>query len=304
MAAASLELNTGQRVPPICFGGGQRIREGRVFEEALEAGYRFFDTAFTYRNDHLVFDSDIGRRLLAEQRERIVVCSKTSLGHSLPVAVHEALDRMGVGYLDLLLLHHPIGDGDRDPLGRLSATWEAMEQLVDVGLVGAIGLSNTGCSLLGFVLDGCRIPPAVDQVEFHPYLQQRELLAMCTAAGVRLQAYCPLGSPWRRAAAGAKPPTADPVVTAIADAKRLTPSQIVLRWHMDKGVIPVVSATQVDHMRENLGALDLEPLAPAETRAIDDLDRQERIWTDAAKLAGLCGTVTDGVLTIPESWPQ
>jgi diketogulonate reductase-like aldo/keto reductase len=73
---------------------------------------------------------------------------------------------------------------------------------------------------------------------------------------------------------------------------------------MDKGVIPVVSATQVNHMRENLGALDLEPLAPAESRAIDDLDRQERIWADAAKLAGLCGTVSGGVLTIPESWPR
>jgi diketogulonate reductase-like aldo/keto reductase len=304
MAAGSVELNTGQRVPSICFGGGQRIREGRVFEEALEAGYRFFDTAFTYRNDHLVFDSEIGRRLLAEERESIVVCSKNSVDHSLPAAAHEALGRMGVGYLDLLLLHHPIGSGDRDHLAELGGTWEAMERLVDDGLVRAIGLSNTGCSLLGFVLDGCRIPPAVDQVEFHPYLQQHELLAMCTAAGIRLQAYCPLGSPWQREASGTKPPTADPVVTAIADARGWSPSQIVLRWHMDKGVIPVVSAKQVDHMHENLETLDREPLAPAEREAIDDLDRQDRIWTDDAKLAGLCGTVTDGVLTIPESWPQ
>jgi diketogulonate reductase-like aldo/keto reductase len=127
---------------------------------------------------------------------------------------------------------------------------------------------------------------------------------MCTAAGIRLQAYCPLGSPWRRAAEGEKPPTEDPVVGAIADARGCTASQIVLRWHMDNGVIPVVSATQPDHMRENLGALELEPLSGAEHRAIDDLDRQDRIWSDDNKLAGLHGAVVDGALEVPESWPR
>ena len=304
MTEAAVELNSGQRVPAICFGGGQRIKEGRVFEDALEAGYRFIDTAFSYRNDHLVFDSEIGRRLLAEERESVIVCSKTSLGHPLPDAAREALARMGLDYLDLLLLHHPVGAPDGDPLAVLRRTWEAMENLVDEGLVRAIGLSNTGRSLLGFVLDWCRIPPAVDQVEFHPYHQQRELLDACTAAGVRLQAYCPLGSPWRQMAAGATPPTADPVVTRIAESKGGTASQIVLRWHMDKGVIPVVSATQPGHMQENLGALALDPLSASESRAIDDLDRQGRIWTDDAKLAGLCGTVTGGRLEVPESWPR
>ena len=73
---------------------------------------------------------------------------------------------------------------------------------------------------------------------------------------------------------------------------------------MDNGVIPVVSATRPDHMRENLGALELEPLSAAEHQAIDDLDRQERIWTDDNKLAGLHGAVVDGVLEVPESWPR
>jgi methylglyoxal/glyoxal reductase len=302
-AEGMLDLNTGQRVPSICFGAGGRIRDRDVFEAALTAGYRFIDTAFVYRNDHLLFDSDVGRRLLAEQREDIVVSSKNTLSHPLPAAVCEALDRMGLEYLDLLLLHHPVDEESEDPLGLLQRTWTAMEQLVDDGLVRAIGLSNTGSSLLQFVLGCCRIPPAVDQVELHPYVQNRELLEMCAAAGIRVQAYCPLGSPWRQAKLGRKPPTVDPVVTDIARAKGRSPSQVILRWHIDKGVIPVVSAVQVGHMQENLDVFDLR-LSAAESQALDALDRQERIWRDPKMLAGLFGTVTDGALRIPEAWPQ
>jgi diketogulonate reductase-like aldo/keto reductase len=298
-----VELNTGDRVPSICFGGGARIRDGRVFEEALSAGYRFFDTAVTYGNDHLLFSSEIGRRLLADDRESVVVCSKASLWNPLPQSVQEALGRMGLEYLDLLLLHHPVHPKDDDPLETLRVTWKAMEKLVDDGLVRMIGLSNTGSSLLGFVLDFCRIPPVVDQVEFHPYAQDLELLAACEAAGVRVQAYCPLGSPWRQAERGKEPPTVDPVVTEIARAKDRAPSQVILRWLVDKGVISVVSATRSEHMRQNLAVFDFE-LTPAERGAIDGLDRQDRIWRDQVKLASLFGTVADGVLSIPEQWPR
>ena len=115
---------------------------------------------------------------------------KVNLRHSLPGAAHEALERMGTGYIDVLLLHHPVDlKLEHDHVGALRGAWEAMERLVDDGLVRTIGFSNTGSSLLRFVLDWCRIPPAIDQVEFHPYHQQRDLLDMCTAAGIRLQAY-------------------------------------------------------------------------------------------------------------------
>jgi diketogulonate reductase-like aldo/keto reductase len=299
MAGEVLELATGDRVPAICFGGGQRIRDGQVFEDALRAGYRFFDTAVTYRNDHLLFSSEIGRRLLAESRESVVVCSKVSLGLALPGAVEEALGRMGLEYLDLLLLHRPVSLDDDEPLGTLRRTWQAMEQLVDQGLVRMIGLSNTGSSLLRFVLDSCRIPPVVDQVEFHPYAQDRELLAACEATGIRVQAYCPLGSPWRQVALGTEPPTVDPVVTEIARGKERAPSQVVLRWLISKRVIPVVSATRPEHMKQNLDVFDFE-LTASERAAIDALDRQDRIWHDPVTLAGLLGTVRDGVLAIPE----
>jgi diketogulonate reductase-like aldo/keto reductase len=297
-----VELRTGDRVPSICFGGGARIRDGHVFEEALSAGYRFFDTAVTYGNDHLLFSSERGRRLVAEGREGVVVCSKASLWNPLPDTVQEALGRMGVQYLDLLLLHHPVHPKDDDPLGTLRRTWRAMEQLVDDGRVRMLGLSNTGSSLLRFVLDFCRIPPLVDQVELHPYAQDRELLAACGAAGIRIQAYCPLGSPWRQAERGKEPPTVDPVVMEIARSREKAPSQVILRWHMDKGVIPVVSATKADHMRQNLDVFDFE-LSRSERDAIEALDRQDRIWRDPVKLAGLFGEVRDGELQIPEQWP-
>lgn len=303
MAGEVLELGTGDRVPSICFGGGARIRDGRVFEDALETGFRFFDTAVTYRNDHLLLSSEAGRRLAADQRESLVVCSKISLGHPLPETVREALGRMGLEYLDLLLLHHPVHPQDDDPLERLQGTWRTMEQLVDEGLVRMIGLSNTGPSLLRFLLDSCRIGPVVDQVEFHPYAQDRRLLAACEEAGIRVQAYCPLGSPWRQAARGKEPPTVDPVVTEIARAKGKAPSQVILRWLVDKRVIPVVSAIRAEHMQQNLDVFDFD-LTSSEREAIDALDRRDRIWSDPAKLAGLFGTVDNGVLTVPDEWPR
>src|SRR3954469_2704544 len=200
------ELNTGQIVPAVCFGGGMRLKDPAVFERALHAGFRFFDTAFTYRNDHFIFDSEIGRRLLAGERDRIVVCSKTNLRLPLPEALDEALDRMRLERLDLLLLHHPVGPNSDDPLGALTRRWNEMEQLVDDGRVGGIGLSNTGPSLLQYLLDNARIPPSVNQVEFHPYMWDRSLYELATGAGVRLQAYCPLGSPWRAEETGRRPP--------------------------------------------------------------------------------------------------
>jgi len=303
MAGTALGVKTGESLPSICFGGGARIKDGHVFEEALRAGYRFLDSAVRYGNDHLLFSSEFGRRLMAEHRESVVVLSKVNTWDPLPDAVREALGRMGLDYLDLLLLHHPVHHKDDDALETLRRTWEAMERLVDDGLVRMIGLSNTGCSLLEFVIDSCRIPPVVNQVEFHPYAQDHQLLAACDAAGVRVQAYCPLGSPWRQAKKGAEPPTEDPVVTGIARAKERAPAQVILRWLMDKGVIPVVSATRPEHMKQNLDVFDFE-LDPSEREAIDALDRRDRLWRDNPKLASMFGTVADGVLTLPRRWPR
>ena len=304
MAGTALGLNTGIGVPAICCGGGARIKDGRVFEEALRTGYRFVDTAVRYGNDHLVFASEFGRRLVAEDRENVVVCTKLETWHPLPESLHWALERMGLEYLDLLLVHHLVHPKNDEPLKYLRQTWKAMEQFVDDGLVRMIGVSNAGPSLLQFVLDLCRIPPVVDQVEFHPYVQQRDLQAACDAAGIRLQAYCPLGSPWRQAKRGTEGPAEDPVVAEIAGAKGKSPAQVILRWMLEKGVIPVVSSTRPEHMRQNLDVFDFE-LEPSEREAIDALDQggKARIWRDQVTLAGMFGTVTDGVLTIPKRWP-
>jgi diketogulonate reductase-like aldo/keto reductase len=299
----TVELNTGQVVPAVCFGGGMRLKDPAVFERALRAGFRFFDTAFTYRNDHLIFDSETGRRLIAGERDRIVVCSKTNLSLPLPDALDQALERMGLDRLDLLLLHHPVQPGGDDPLEVLMRRWEEMEGLVDDGRVGGIGLSNTGAALLKYLLANARIRPAVDQVEFHPYMWDPALFEVATAAGVRIQAYCPLGSPWRAAETGRKAPTDDEAIAEIARRVGKSVSQVILRWHIQKGVIPVVSARSEEHLRENLDVFAFE-LGEQEIAAIDALERGERIWRDDPKLAGLYGAVSRGVLTIPRGWPQ
>jgi diketogulonate reductase-like aldo/keto reductase len=300
---AAVPLAMGRPVPAVCFGGGMRLKDPEVFERALRAGFRFFDTAFTYRNDHMVFASELGRRLLAGERESIVICSKTNLAQPLPQALGEALERMGVNRLELLLLHHPVAPGDDDHLGVLMRRWAELEHLVDVGRVGALGVSNTGPSLLTHLIDRARIPPVVDQVELHPYMWDRDLFEVARDTGVRLQAYCPLGSPWRAAETGRALPAADEAVTAIAQRHGVSPVQVILRWHIDKGVIPVVSARSEEHMRENLDVFGFE-LSPREVAAIDALERGDRIWRDEPKLAGLFGKVEGGRLTIPGEWPR
>ena len=299
----AVQLRTGASVPAICFGGGARIKDGDVFERALRTGYRFLDTAVVYGNDHLLFSSEFGRRLLAEQRESVVVCSKVQTWDPLPDSVSDALGRMELEYLDLLLIHHPMHPKDEDPLATLQRTWKAMEQLVDDGVVRMIGVSNTGCSLLEYLLDFCRIPPVVNQIEFHPYAQDRDVLAACEESGIRVEAYCPLGSPWRQAKRGIEPPTTDPVIAEIARAKARAPAQVILRWHLDKGVIPVVSGTRPEHMQQNLDVSGFE-LDRSEREAIDGLDRRDRLWRDQVKLACMLGTVTDGTVVVPRRWPK
>src|SRR6201987_5837313 len=241
-----MPLNNGSGNMP-ALGFGTLIPDPAVTisatRDALEAGFRHFDCAERYRNE-----SEVGEALQAGlaaggiAREYIFVTTKLWNSNHRPERVKPAfeasLDRLGLNYLDLYLIHTPFafqpGD-DQDPRDQngnvlydhdvtLLDTWRAMESLVDHGKCRAIGLSDVGLNELKPIYESARIKPAVVQVESHPYLPETELLQFCKEKGVVFLAFAPLGH-------GMKPGLLeDPVISAIATRVGKTPAQVLLAW--------------------------------------------------------------------------
>jgi alcohol dehydrogenase (NADP+) len=250
---------------------------------ALAAGFRHLDCAERYRNER-----EVGSALTAGladggiAREDIFVTTKLWNSNHRPERVKPAfeasLERLGLNYLDLYLIHTPFaflpGD-DQDPRDQngnviydqgvtLLDTWKALETLVDHGKCRAIGLSDVGLDKLKHIYESARIKPAVVQVESHPYLPETELLEFCKEKGVVFLAFAPLGH-------GMKPgPLEDPVITAIAARVGKTPAQVVLAWAVQRGTAVLTTSKNPVRARENF---DISALPQ------DALDEINRILT-------------------------
>ena len=232
--------------------------------DALDAGFRHFDCAERYGNER-----EVGKALkegLAADgiaREDIFVTTKLWNSNHRPERVEPAfqasLNRLGLKYLDLYLIHTPFAfqPGDeqepRDQNGNviydrgvtLLDTWRAMETLLDHGKCRAIGLSDIGLDELKLIYEAARIKPAVVQVESHPYLPETELLEFCKEKGIVLLAFAPLGH-------GTRPgPLEDPVITAIAARVGKTPAQVLLAWAVQRGTALLTTPRSAARAREN-----------------------------------------------------
>ncbi len=216
--------------------------------DALEAGFRHFDCAERYRNEREVGEAlQAGLAAGGIAREDIFVTTKLWNTNHRPERVKPAfeasLDRLGLNYLDLYLIHTPFAfqPGDeqdpRDQNGNilydrgvtLLETWGAMESLVDSGRCRAIGLSDISLNELLPIYESARIKPAVVQVEAHPYLPETELLEFCKEKDIVFLAFAPLGH-------GIRPgPLEDPVISAIAARVGKTPAQVLLAWAVQRG---------------------------------------------------------------------
>jgi alcohol dehydrogenase (NADP+) len=233
--------------------------------DALEAGFRHFDCAERYRNEREVGEAlHAGLAAGGIAREDIFVTTKLWNTNHRPERVKPAfeasLDRLGLSYLDLYLIHTPFafqpGD-EQDPRDRngniiydrgvtLLDTWGAMESLVDSGRCRAIGLSDISLNELLPVYESARIKPAVVQVEAHPYLPETELLQFCREKDVVFLAFAPLGH-------GIRPgPLEDPVVSAIAGRVGKTPAQVLLAWAVQRGTALLTTPRTAARARENL----------------------------------------------------
>jgi alcohol dehydrogenase (NADP+) len=255
--------------------------------DALEAGFRHFDCAERYRNEREVGEAlQAGLAAGKIAREDIFVTTKLWNSNHRPERVEPAfeasLDRLGLNYLDLYLIHTPFAfqSGDeqdpRDQNGNviydkgvtLLDTWRAMETLVDHGRCRAIGLSDVSLDQVLPIYDAARIKPAVVEVESHPYLPETELLEFCKEKSIVFLAFAPLGH-------GMRPGLLeDPVISAIAVRVGKTPAQVLLAWAVQRGTALLTTPKGAARARENF---DISALPEDALNEINRIQTRQRL---------------------------
>jgi len=302
-------LNTGTNIPSVGFGTWKIPKESakETVKKALECGYRHIDCALEYGNQE-----EIGEALheMIEShkinRGELFITSKLWNTHHKRHAAYNDLDttlrQLKLHHIDLWLMHWPLafipassrsGDTtksatDQDGKVMIDAavpileTWTAMEEMHKNGKARAIGVSNFTLPLLQQLLAVCEIPPAVVQVELHPYLQQNELIEFCKSKGIHVTAYSPLGS---QADDNNVDLLADPVIKEIAKNHNKTPGQVVLQWNLQRHISVIPKASTPEHMQENLQVFDFQ-VASEDVHKIEGLDRGHR-FLSAKKIWGI-----------------
>jgi 2,5-diketo-D-gluconate reductase A len=260
-----LTLNDGTTIPQLGFGVYQVPPKdtAAVVSQAFEVGYRHIDTAQMYRNEKGVGDA-LATSGLA--RDEVYLTSKLNNGFHRPDDARrtfdETLKALGTDYVDLFLIHWPLPtryDGD------FVSTWNTLIEFQADGRARSIGLSNFQVDHLDRLAQETSVVPAVNQIEVHPYFGNEAVRARDAAAGILTEAWSPIAQ---------GDVLDDPVVTAIATKLERTPSQVVLRWHVQRGDIVFPKTTHVERMRENFAIFDFK-LAADDVAAITALDRGE-----------------------------
>lgn len=260
------KLNSGYEIPALGFGTWQ-TPDGDVAEvsvrTALEAGYRHIDTAATYGNEVSVGE---GIKNSGVSREDIFLTTKLwndAHGYQLAKdALKESMDKLGVDYLDLYLIHWPNPKELRDNWAEANAeAWRAMEEAVEAGLVRSIGVSNFHPHHMEELLKTAKIVPAVNQIYISPSDQQEKLVAYNNEHGILSQAYSPLGTGTI---------LTDSELLAIATKYAKTPAQVAIRWSLQKGFNPLPKSVTPSRIVENFNVFDFE-LSREDMKTIDGL---------------------------------
>ena len=265
----SLTLNAGNPIPQLGLGVfkvDDDICE-QIVLDALEVGYRHIDTAMIYRNE-----AAVGRAIAKSGIPRDELFVTTKLWNSdqgaetTAAALATSLELLGLDYVDLYLIHWPAPLRDE-----YVASWLVLEQLHRDGLAKAIGVSNFEPEHLERVLEEGTIVPAINQVELHPAFQQRKLRAFQEPRGIITEAWGPLGQ-------GKYDLAELPGLHGIAEAKGKSIQQIVLRWHLQEGVVVFPKTIRKERLVENLSVFDFE-LSEAEMEAMAAMDADRRVGT-------------------------
>lgn len=256
----TMTLNDGNKIPAVGFGVFTIPNDGPTYDavlQALKAGYRHIDTAAAYFNE-----SDVGKAVRDSgiPREEIFITSKLWLQdygyEAAKKGLETSLEKLGMDYIDLYLLHQPYGD--------VAGAWKALEEAKEDGVLKSIGVSNMTPKIWKEFLPQASTIPAVNQVECNPFFQQKELKALLAEHDVKIEAYQPLGS-------GNAAMLSHPAVTKIAEKYGKNAGQIVLRFELQEGLIILPRSTNPERIAGNIDLFDFE-LTEEEMNAIRAMD--------------------------------
>ncbi len=279
---STITLKNGVVLPVVGFGT-YKLNEGDEAEHsiksALEAGYRMIDTASVYKNEPSVARAITSYGLL---REEVFITTKlwnADQGYENTLkAINESLKNLNVSFVDLYLVHWPTADADlkinNKMIDKRQETWRAMEEIYKSGQARAIGVSNFTVEHLKEMEKYANVMPMVNQVEFHPFLYQKELLEYCRLHGIVVEAYAPLTQ-------GNK--LTDERITTIAKKHSKSASQVLLRWSLQHGMVPLPRSAKSDHIIENIQIFDFE-LDMEDMNTLDSLNENLHFLHNPYKL--------------------
>lgn len=244
--SSTKRLNDGSQIPYVGLGMWQ-IPTGKtgieLVKHALKEGYRHIDTAKAYGNEREVGEAV---RTSGIPREEVFVTTKLwNRDHGYDKAIEaceQSLERLGLGYIDLYLIHWPV-------LGARKETWDALVQLKKEGKCRSIGVSNYTIEILREQMKGSTVLPSVNQVEFNPFLYQKELLDFCNGKGIAVEAYAPLTT-------GNK--LDNPVLQDLSKTYSKSPAQILLRWGLQHDLVVLPRSSKPERISENIDIFDFE----------------------------------------------
>lgn len=267
----SVTLNNNITMPQLGLGvwqakDGEEVRNAVL--AAIEQGYRLIDTAAMYGNE-----GGIGEALLTTDvpREELFITTKlwnSDQGYDRTLkAFNDSLTRLKLEYIDLYLIHWPA-----PALGRYTETWKAFEEIYASGRARAIGVCNFNQDHLDQLLNNSTIVPAVNQIELHPRLQQSELRKFCLEKGIQVESWSPLGG-----TSGTL--LDDPTLRTLAATYNKSPAQIVLRWHLQEGLVVIPKSVHPDRIRQNADIFDFE-LSASDMEEVRGLNTNTRRGPD------------------------
>lgn len=248
MTTPRYALNDGTSIPAIGFGTYPLKGEEGIaaMTSALEVGYRLLDTAVNYENEREVGEA---LRRSGLPREEVQIASKVpgrdhAYEHAV-ASVESSLDALGIDYLDMALIHWP-----NPSVGLYREAWKALVEVRERGLARSIGVCNFTAQHLKDIIDATGVTPSVNQIELHPYFPQAQMRAENERLGIRTEAWSPLGK--RRA------PFEEPPVAQAAQAHDVTPAQVILRWQVQLGNVPLPKSATPERQRTNLDIFGFE----------------------------------------------
>ncbi|OIL73573.1 aldo/keto reductase, partial [Oenococcus oeni] len=260
----NIVLNDGHSLPAIGLGtysvrGGQGVDQ---ILSAIEDGYRLIDTSTNYDSEGAVGEAI--RRSGIPRSEFIVTSKLPGKYHHYQDAlmmIQESIFRMGIDYLDLYLIHWPLPKRDH-----YVEAWKALVDAQKLGLIRSIGVSNFLPEHLDRIINESGVTPAVNQIEVHPYWVQEDMLAANKSRGIVSEAWSPLG----RGSAALK----EDIIKNLADKYGKNTGQIILRWHTQRGIIPLPKSSSLIHQRSNIDIFDFS-LTSSEIEQINALNRSD-----------------------------